>query len=324
MRALAPLIAGQWARLEAEAAAAALGGALDWPKDALFKRDFALAEAGQVSSNGSCRLFAASDGWIALNLAREDDRAALPALVEGDASDLAACFVAHSAAHWRARGMLLDLPLAVVGEAMARLPTLLYARSAPVRPLRGTRVLDLSTLWAGPLCAGLLAAAGAQVTRLHNPARPDPSAQSTPLLNTRLNGGKARVEAELTAEWLAEQLAQTDIVVTSARPLALARLGLDEGVFARHPRLLWVAITAHGCADEAGQRVGFGDDCAAAGGLLDWVDGAPRFAGDALADPLTGLSAAVAAMEAMAAGQAGLIDAALAPTAAWFAARRGI
>ena len=172
------MIAGQWARLEAEAAAAALGGALDWPKDALFKRDFALAEAGQVSSNGSCRLFAASDGWIALNLAREDDRAALPALVEGDASDLAACFVAHSAAHWRARGMLLDLPLAVVGEAMARLPTLLYARSAPVRPLRGTRVLDLSTLWAGPLCAGLLAAAGAQVTRLHHRARPDPSASA--------------------------------------------------------------------------------------------------------------------------------------------------
>jgi crotonobetainyl-CoA:carnitine CoA-transferase CaiB-like acyl-CoA transferase len=53
------------------------------------------------------------------------------------------------------------------------------------------------------------------------------------------------------------------------------------------------------------------------------VEGAPHFAGDALADPLTGLCAAAAAMEALAAGQAGRIDAALAPTAAYFAAGLG-
>jgi CoA-transferase family III len=315
---VAPLVTAQWARVER------VGGPLDWLKASLFERDFLLGKAGrQVSPNGSCELFAAADGWIALNLARDDDRAALPALVEGDAADLANLLAAKPTAHWRERGILLNLPLALVGEAVARLPALISALPAPVRSLPETRVLDLSTLWAGPLCAGLLAAAGAQVTRLNNPARPDPSAQSTPLLHARLNGQKAEVEAVLTADWLAEQLARTDVVVTSARPLALARLGLDEGVFDRHPDLLWVAITAHGWTGEAARRVGFGDDCAAAGGLVAWVEGAPHFAGDALADPLTGLCAAAAAMEALAAGQAGLIDAALAPTAAYFAAGLG-
>jgi CoA-transferase family III len=312
---VAPLVKEQWARVER------VVGPLDWPKPALFERDFSLGAAGrQVSPNGSCYLFAAADGWIALNLAREDDRDALPALVEGDAVNLANLLAAQPTAHWRERGILLDLPLAVVGEAKARLPASVQPRAAPIRSLPETRVLDLSTLWAGPLCAGLLAAAGAQVTRLNNPARPEPSAQSTPLLHARLNGQKAEVEAVLTADWLAVQLAQTDVVVTSARPLALARLGLDEGVFDRHPHLLWIAITAHGWAGEAARRVGFGDDCAAAGGLVHWVEGAPTFAGDALADPLTGLCAAAAAMEALAAGKAGLIDAALAPTAAYFAA----
>jgi CoA-transferase family III len=312
----APIVAAQWARLDN--AAAAMGSAVNWPKAALFDRDFPLGKAGRTSPNGSCHLLAASDGWIALNLARQDDRDALPALVEGDAPDFAAAIMACPVAHWRHRAVLLNLPLSVVGEADPRLPAIHAIQTAPKRPILHTRVLDLSTLWAGPLCAGLLAAAGAKVTRLHNPARPDPSAISTPELNARLNGQKARVDGILTAQWLAEYLANTDVLVTSARPVALARLGLNEAVFERHPNLLWIAITAHGWAGEDGQRVGFGDDCAAAGGLVQWVDGAPEFTGDALADPLTGLCAAAAAMEAMAAGQGGLIDAALAPTAAYF------
>ena len=71
-------------------------------------------------------------------------------------------------------------------------------------------------------------------------------------------------------------------------------------------------------------RVGFGDDCAAAGGLVAWHGGHPRFIGDALADPLTGLRAARLALEYLAAGPCGLIDVALAATAADVAARSGL
>jgi hypothetical protein len=60
-------------------------------------------------------------------------------------------------------------------------------------------------------------------------------------------------------------------------------------------------------------RVAFGDDAAAAGGLVRWTSrGAPRFLGDALADPVTGLMAARGALEGLIAGGGVLVDVALA------------
>ncbi len=111
----------------------------------------------------------------------------------------------------------------------------------------------------------------------------------------------------------ASQDSRNDVLVTSARTPALARLGLEPSRFAG---LTWVAVTAHGFTGPGAARVGFGDDCAAAGGLLDRVGDEPRFAGDALADPLTGLEAALAVL----AGQRGLIDMAMARVAASYAA----
>ena len=41
-----------------------------------------LARGGQTSANGSCRLLQANDGWLALNLARDDDWGLMPAWLE--------------------------------------------------------------------------------------------------------------------------------------------------------------------------------------------------------------------------------------------------
>ena len=82
---------------------------------------------------------------------------------------------------------------------------------------------------------------------------------------------------------------------------------------------MWIAITAQGWRGDAAMRVGFGDDCAAAGGLVRWDEDRPQFVGDALADPLTGLTAATLALEALAKQQCGVIDVSLARTAATFA-----
>jgi hypothetical protein len=66
--------------------------------------------------------------------------------------------------------------------------------------------------------------------------------------------------------------------------------------------------------------VAFGDDAAAAGGLVAWTATGPVFAGDALADPLTGLAAAAAARgPRVGAGRRWLVDLALAAVAAWVA-----
>lgn len=268
-----------------------------------------LEEPGLTSANRHCHLLRCADGWLALNLAREEDRELLPALCEGGA-DLAAYAAGQGAASLRGRAIELQLPAAMPGESAP----LILAEPALAR-VPGL-VVDLSALWAGPLCAALLARAGARVVRIESVGRPDPTAQGSPRLDALLNGGKERLPLDLRTDAgraaLRDLLARADVLVTSARPAALARLGLDPAHF---PHLTWAAITAHGFAGSGALRVGFGDDCAVAGGLLRWQDGEPRFLGDALADPLTGLEAARAVL----AGQRGLIDLAMARVAAAYA-----
>ena len=67
----------------------------------------------------------------------------------------------------------------------------------------------------------------------------------------------------------------------------------------------------------AGQRVGFGDDCAAAGGLVDFMSDGPQFLGDAVADPISGLVAATAILRAITEQKSCLIGVSLAESAAW-------
>lgn len=311
------------------AAAGLLGGRLSLDSRALLERDRSLGPVEQsVSPNGSCHLLRAADGHVAINLAREDDRAAIPAWLDDDigGDDIGA--VASRVAEMpfallRERALMLHLPFAVLAEASPALPRLLYANERePVTSPANLKVLDLSSLWAGPLCGALFAEAGAQVVRWESPARRDPGVDTTPRHYHYLNDRKEMIVAPLGRDELGAALAGCDILITSARPHALERLGLTpETVFARERPLLWAAVTAHGWKGEAAMRVGFGDDCAVAGGLVDWRDGNPVFAGDALADPVTGLEAARAAFEALARGRSGLLDCGLAPTAAWFADR---
>ena len=278
-----------------------------------------LAPPDHRSANRQCRLIAAQDGWFALNLARDDDRELIPALTGSEPGEEPWDVVERAArnglaADFVARAIELQLPAALPCEA---LPLPLASRSVP--PPTGLRVLDLSALWAGPLCAGLLARAGAEVTRVESATRPDPTPQASPLLDARLNGAKRRVSMDLAdRDALLALVRASDVLVTSARAPALARLGLDAAtLWADHPGLVWIAITAHGWHSD---RVGFGDDCAVAGGLLG--EG-PCFLGDALADPLTGLEAALAALDHLARGERGLIDLPLARVAASYAGMLG-
>jgi len=74
------------------------------------------------------------------------------------------------------------------------------------------------------------------------------------------------------------------------------------------PGLIWITITAHGTQGDAANWVGFGDDCGVAGGLsaaLQWACGETGFVGDAIADPLTGIFAALAAWNAWASKKGG-------------------
>jgi crotonobetainyl-CoA:carnitine CoA-transferase CaiB-like acyl-CoA transferase len=116
-----------------------------------------------------------------------------------------------------------------------------------------------------------------------------------------------------------------DVVISSARSRAFEQLGLAPAtLFAERPDLVWVAISGYGWTGEAADRIAFGDDAAAAGGLVSWTARGPRFLGDALADPLTGLAAAAGALRALADGGGVIVDAALARAAAGAAAQIGV
>ena len=100
-----------------------------------------------------------------------------------------------------------------------------------------------------------------------------------------------------------------DIVIEASRPRALAQMGINpSSVIDVSPSTTWISITGYGRSNEQGYWVAFGDDAAASGGLLGWIDDVPYFLGDAIADPLTGLHAAVAAILAYRQGGGRLID----------------
>ncbi|HVX53745.1 CoA transferase, partial [Nocardioides sp.] len=185
--------------------------------------------------------------------------------------------------------------------------------TAPLTPSplpAGLLVVDLSALWAGPLCGHLLGLLGAQVVIVESTRRPDPTRSVAPAFHRLLRAGATHVTVDLdTAAGLAELadlLSGADIVIESTRPRALHQLGIHPAdVVAVAKACSWISITAYG---RAHNRVGYGDDVAAAAGLLGTGS---VFAGDALADPLTGVHAAVTALASAVAGRCAVHDVAM-------------
>lgn len=287
----------------------------------------ALAPPGLWSPNRACRLVQALDGWLAVNLPRDSDLLAVPAWIGCDLDDEPwPAIVARARDRPRrellAQARLLGLAVAMVGEVEIAAESGVPAGGAGrPRSAGGIKVVDLSTLWAGPLCGAILAEAGASVTKVESRGRPDGARLGTPAFHGRLNGAKRLVDlafsepADLTA--LRAEIAAADVVISSARPRAFAALDITpQAMWAINPRLIWVAVTGYGWSGDGADRVAFGDDAAAAGGLVGWTDGTPRFLGDALADPLTGLWAAGETLAALQHGEGVMVDAALARVAA--------
>ncbi len=279
---------------------------------------------GTVSCGGSCRLLPSADGFMAVSLPRAEDMEsvpawlvldAVPASVPGMWSAVASGLRDVDPATLLARAELLGLPAARVGESVghagvSRSP---LGEAPPRSDLTGMVVVDLSALWAGPLCGDLLARAGATVVKVESTQRPDGARRGSREFFDLLNGHKRSVALDLQSHdgvrVLRYLVRRADVVIEASRPRALAQLGVTgpDLVRAGGPRV-WVSITGYGRSGDAANRVAFGDDAAAAGGLVVWRDGLPLFCADAVADPLTGLTAADACLRAMASGGRWLID----------------
>ncbi|NKY25846.1 CoA transferase [Nocardia gamkensis] len=270
-----------------------------------------LHRRGTVSAGGRCRLLPTADGWAAISCARPDDPLLLGALIGAtiNAEDpwppVADWVRNHPGAELAERAELLGV---AAGPVRHEARPNAFAPMAP-RPVEGLLVVDFSSLWAGPLCAHLLGLAGARVIKIETPDRPDGARRGNPAFYALLHHGHESVVLDPTdpagRRALRALVDAADIVIEASRPRALAGFGLDAGT-ATARGAVWVSITAAG---RESNRVGFGDDIAAAAGLVAYdAAGEPVFVGDAIADPLTGLTAAALAMSAPADGSGVLWD----------------
>ena len=296
-----------------------------------------LARRGGTSAGGSARLLPTRDGWIALNLPREADWSLVPAWLEMDPHSLAGndwpriarALLDRRGEELVARGRLMGLAVARASRKIASdrpwmecTPTatpMKMERTKSPSVTRPIRLLDLSHLWAGPLATSLLGLAGIDVLKIESPKRPDGARRGPRAFFDLLQGGKRggaldlhRAQDRARFEVLLEQ---ADVVVESARPRALEQLGYDAGSWlATRPGRIWASITGYGRRGEQRDWIAFGDDAAVAAGLAwpaadaDGESKAPCFCGDAIADPLTGLHAAVGILAHLRAGRGGLLD----------------
>ena len=289
------------------------------------------------SCGGGTRLLPAADGWVAVARSRPDDVAAFPAWLELDDtplqtwSDLGRAVSTRTMHDLDIRAALLGLPIAAM--ASVRPPRHLtfglpIGRQVVDSPKKITPtiadlvVVDLSSLWAGPLCGALLSQAGADVIKVESASRPDGARRGNSTFFDLLNGAKRSVIIDLNrpdgTNQLRQLLQHADIVIESARPRGLEQMGIValELLSADSGPKVWVSITSHGRGPEARERVGFGDVAAVGGGLVAFDQLGPVFVADAVTDPLAGLVAAAATLEALALPEPCLLDVAMAYLAA--------
>ena len=132
-----------------------------------------MSRNGDTSVGGSARFVQAADGWIVLNLPRPEDVESLPALVGQSLSAddwpmIADGIASLSSAEIVETATLLGIPAAVPASYSQPVlsPGQELRRGGPRRVVERPLVVDLTSLWAGPLAGGLLAEAGARVVKV--------------------------------------------------------------------------------------------------------------------------------------------------------------
>ncbi len=277
---------------------------------------------GRVSAGiGGSRLHETRDGgWFALTLIRAEDRDLLPALFLDDGLDvldnsaIARAVAEHDCADLVARGRDLGLPVASADE-VPRWPPVEIMTRGPSRdrpPGHHPLVIDLSAIWAGPLIGHLFWLAGAEVVKVESLTRPDLIRRDDPATFDLINQGKASVVVDFHDDTeksaLVDLIVRADFVIESSRPRALRQLGIDADALVREtPGLVWLSVTGHGATGEAANWAGIGNDCGVAAGLsraLADVTGEIGYVGDAIADPLTGITGALAGWQVYRSGAA--------------------
>ena len=196
-------------------------------------------------------------------------------------------------------------------------------------PLVDLRVIDMSTVLAGPNCARYLADFGADVIKVERPggdslrnmAWRDPRDGEGlwwKLVNRNKRTVVLDVKDDADRATLLLLLDEADVLVENSRPGTLERLGLGPDVLlARNPKLVITRVSGFGQDGPYASRAGFATIAEAMSGLVALSgepEGQPLLPPVALTDEVTGLSAAFATMVALHSGVGQVVDANLLET----------
>ena len=181
-------------------------------------------------------------------------------------------------------------------------------------PLKGIRVLDLTSVVVGPVCTWRLAQYGADVVKVENPegdlmrglGGPSPTGQHSGAY-LHFNRGKRNICLDLkqadAREAIDRLVASADVIVANMRPQALERLGLDAAaVRARHPDKIHCLITGYGTDGPYAGRPTYDSVVQGATGMAGLMlarDGAPAYVPLLICDHVAGEIAAGAILAAI-------------------------
>ncbi len=180
-------------------------------------------------------------------------------------------------------------------------------------PLEGLRVLDASTILAGPLCCRILGDFGADVIKIEHPRTGDSmrghgeQKNGVPLWWKEISRNKRTVGLDLgrpEGAALFLRLASTaDVVVENFRPGTFERWGIGpDRLHEANRGLVIVRLTGFGQTGRYARRPGFGTLAEAMSGfaaMTGWPDGPPTLPSFGLADSICGIAASSAALMAL-------------------------
>lgn len=182
-------------------------------------------------------------------------------------------------------------------------------------PLQGIRVLDLTSVLAGPYSTYQLALLGAEVIKVERPGEGDWARQGTPATQVpefsaqfvAQNAGKKSVLLDLqtrAGQQQALELAQgCDILVESFSPGVAERLGLGyDAVRGRRPDIVYCSVSGYGQDGEMSRRPAYDHVVQAASGitmLTGTAETVPNRIGPPMIDYLAGIYAAFAVLSAL-------------------------
>ncbi len=181
--------------------------------------------------------------------------------------------------------------------------------TSDAKPLAGVRVLDLTRVWAGPLCARILADLGADVVRIERPQPPEmaagPYAASGGLRELYRNRRSLAIDLDTEAgrDVVRRMVKDADIVVENFSSRVMPNFGLDfEELRKINPALVMLSMPAYGAKGPYGAYIGAGPSIEPVTGLpnlLGYSESELRGTAIAYTDAVAGVSGAALLMIAL-------------------------